>query len=151
MKEIAAIVVGYVFVMWWLVQKLEANREKLLPNLPEWLRRVLLILVCMLPFAGQLLSYPTGGPYALIILIPAIGALSALVNAMAEGLTEFLMIQTLIGIFAWWGNWLSAKLYALYVNNDALSQSVSVLLLFIELTILMIFTVILAIRKHRKG
>ena len=99
MKEIAMIVAGYVFCTRWLVLKLEARRDKLLPNLPEWLRCVLLIIICMLPFAGQLLSYPMGGPYSLVILIPAIGALSALTNAVLEGVAEFLMMQTLIGIF----------------------------------------------------
>lgn len=151
MTDIAVIVGGYVFVVRWLVLKLEAHREKLLPNLPEWLRCILLIALCAAPFAGSVLCYDLGMIYDLFLLIPSMGVLIALVNAMAEETMVFVMMQILLGIFAWWGNWLSTKLYALYVSNDALSQSVGGLLLFIELTILVISTVILGIRKHRKA
>ena len=150
MMPIAIIMIGYVFVLRWLVLKLEANREKLLPNLPEWLRCVLLIVICALPFAGKVLCFSTGLMFDLVLLIPIIGLLTALVNAMIEETTVFLMMQALIGVFSWWANWLSTKLYILLISDDPMTKPVSELFLCIELTILVISTVILAIRKHRR-
>lgn len=150
MTDIAVIVVGYVFAVRWLVRKLEAHRDKLLPNLPEWLRCVLLIVICALPFAGSVLCYDLGMMYDLCLLIPLTGLLIALVNAVVEETMVFVMVQVLIGIFAWWANWLSTKLYILLISDDPMTKPVSQLFLFIELTILVISTVILAIRKHRK-
>ena len=150
MTDIAVIVGGYVFVVRWLVLKLEAHREKLLPNLPEWLRCVLLIVVCAAPFAAKVLYFSKGLMFDLVLLIPILGVLIALVNAMAEETEVFVMMQMAVGIFAWWANWLSTKLYFLYIGDDPMSKPVSELFLFIELTILVISTVILAIRKHRR-
>lgn len=142
MTDIAVIVVGYVFVVRWLVRRLEANREKLLPNLPEWLRCVLLIVVCAVPFVGSVWFVP--------LAIPAIGVLSALVNAVIDDTEVFVMMQALIGLFAWLSSRVGLALHRL-VSDDPLSKAISELFLFIELTILVIATVILAIRKHRKN
>lgn len=142
MTDIAVIVVGYVFVVRWLVLKLEANREKLLPNLPEWQRCVLLIVVCAVPFVGSVCFVP--------LAIPAIGVLSALVNAVIDDTEVFVMMQALIGFFAWLSSRVGLALHRL-VSDDPLSKAISELFLFIELTILVIATVILAIRKHRKN
>lgn len=150
MTGITAIVVGYVLALRWLVRKLEAHRDKLLPNLPEWLRCVLLIVICALPFAGSVLCYNLGMMYDLCILIPLMGLLIALVNAIVEETTVFVMMQAVTGIFAWWANWLSTKLYILIISDDPMTNPVSQLFLFIELTILVISTLVLGIRKHRK-
>lgn len=151
MTDIAVIVTGYVFMVRWLVRKLETHRDKLLPNLPEWLRCVLLIVICALPFAGSVWCYALGMMYDLCLLIPLMGLLIALVNAMVEETTVFVMMQVLISIFAWWANWLSTKLYISLISDDPMTKPVSQLFLFIELTFLVISTVILAIRKHRKA
>ena len=151
MTDIAVIVVGYVFAVRWLVRKLEANREKLLPNLPEWLRCVLLIALCAAPFAGSVLCYDLGMMYDLCLLIPAMGVLIALVNAMIEGIAECIMMQMLLGIFTWWANWGSTKLHFEYVSDDPMGKPVSELFLFIELTIIVISTVSLGIRKNREN
>lgn len=142
MTEIAAIVGGYVFVTRWLVRKLEANREKLLPNLPEWLRCVLLIIVCAVPFVGSVWFIP--------LAIPAIGILSALVNAVIVDTEVFVMMQAVIGFFAWLSSRIGLAWHQL-VSDDPMSKAISELFLFIELTILVVATVILAIRKHKKA
>ena len=150
MMTIAALLVGYVFAVRWLVGKLESCRDKLLPDLPEWQRCALLIIICMLPFAGQVLCYRLCGVYALVVLIPVIGVLSALVNAVIWETEVFVLMQMLIGFFAWLSDRIGLILYRLNVD-DPMSKAISELFLFIELTILVIETVILAIRKHRKA
>ena len=150
MTLIIPMVVGYVFAVRWLVLKLETHRDKLLTNLPEWQRCTLLIIICMLPFVGQVLCYRLCGVYALVVLIPMIGVLSALVNAMIWETEVFVLMQMLIGFFAWLSSQISLILYRLNFD-DPMSKAISELFLFIELTILVIATVILAIRKHQKA
>ena len=142
MMTIAALLVGYVFAARWLVLKLEAHRDKLLPNLPEWLRCVLLTVVCAVPFVGCVWFVP--------LAILAIGVLSVLVNAVIWETEVFVMMQALIGFFAWLSSRIGLALHQL-VSDDPMSKAISELFLFIELTILVIATVILAIRKHRKN
>lgn len=149
--ELAVMVGGYGMFVWLLVWALERGKEKLFAGTPRRQRFLLLIGICTLPFAGHVLLFPFGGIYDLFVLLPALAALVGLVNAMTESLPEYLLVQTLLGLIAWGANWAGAVLYIAFVSNDALTQRIFELFLFLELTVIVVSAVILAIRKCLKN